>query len=229
MKRIPVSFVWLPERARQAHPRPLKPSNIFEFNNVINSSSVLRGLSKSNGREQLSVFSFAGGNLHWYCMHWNDWIFRFSHVRSKLLIINLIQIVESFGSKRSRLKRFRSLPCASRFWVRPGLTSAWWNNIQEGLAIGEKVNVGKCKSCGMWIKTGDYFLPSLSFISNGKVEGNWPTSFISFFFWIKRSRSPKSFYHDHTIVWYTIPTFNVMLHICLFCEHHLCEANCVWQ
>ena len=66
MKRIPVSFVWLPERARQAHPRPLKPSNIFEFNNVINSSSGLRGLSKSNGREQLSVFSFAGGNLHWY-------------------------------------------------------------------------------------------------------------------------------------------------------------------
>ena len=46
--------------------------------------------------------------------------------------------MESFGSKRMRVKRLRSQPGTKRFWVCPGRTSACWDNIQAGLAIEEE-------------------------------------------------------------------------------------------
>ena len=154
------------------------------------------GLSNSNGREQLSVFSFAGGNFHCYCMHWNDWIFRFSHVRSKLLIINLIQSVESFRSKRSRLKRFRSLPCACRFWVRPGLTSALWNNIQEGLATGEKeqmfANVSHVE-CVNQIKLETISSPAFSLFLMARLK-EIGQLLLSLFFFLDQTKSKSKMF-----------------------------------
>ena len=48
--------------------------------------------------------------------------------------VNLIQFVESHSTRRRRVKRLL-LNLQRRFWVCPALTSAWWDNVQGGLAI----------------------------------------------------------------------------------------------
>ena len=59
-------------------------------------------------------------------------------------VLDLIQIVESFSSRRR-----------ADVWVRPARTSAWWDNIRAGLAIrcvpcsyinNRKCRESKCKS-----------------------------------------------------------------------------------
>ena len=59
--------------------------------------------------------------------------------------VNLIQFVESHSTRRRRVKRLL-LNLQRRFWVYPALTSAWWDNVQGGLAILlKKIDIKKFK------------------------------------------------------------------------------------
>ena len=55
--------------------------------------------------------------------------------------LNLILIMKSLSSRR------RSEPCQSRFLVRLTRTSAWWDNVEVGLAIvlDNYNNIQKCR------------------------------------------------------------------------------------
>ena len=49
--------------------------------------------------------------------------------------------MSSFSRQQSVLKRLRGqnvLRRTRRFWVRPGRTSAWWDNLTAGIAIEEE-------------------------------------------------------------------------------------------
>ena len=62
-----------------------------------------------------------------------------THFRRKF---GIIQAIESINSNQTIVKRLqlqrRCLRRPRRFWVRPGRSSSWWDNMQLGIAIKDK-------------------------------------------------------------------------------------------
>lgn len=84
----------------------------------------------------------------------------FNYLRRRLSIMRLLAISDS-GIRRQRLLRRagRQLARPRRFWVRPGRTSAWWDNFVRGIMIEEEWRENFRMSRGSLYKLADELRP----------------------------------------------------------------------
>lgn len=83
----------------------------------------------------------------------------FNYLRRRLNIIRLLSLSESRIGRLKLLKRAGRQTRPRRFWVRPGRTSAWWNNFVSQTVIEEEWRENFRMSRGSLYKLADELRP----------------------------------------------------------------------
>ena len=79
----------------------------------------------------------------------------FHYCKRRLEILKLLSISDENKRRGKHLKRTRRQPRPRRFWIRPGRTSAWWDNFVDQTVIEEEWRENFRMSRGSLYKLGD--------------------------------------------------------------------------
>lgn len=83
----------------------------------------------------------------------------FHYCKRRLEILKLLSISDESKRRGKQLKRVRRQPRPRRFWIRPGRTSAWWDNFVDQTVIEEEWRENFRMSRGSLHKLADNLRP----------------------------------------------------------------------